>query len=67
MININYLNHSLVFSSRSKGSYIFYNCEKCSGLFWWDIDNVFYYYDRNDGWIGNELTCDEFLIKKIIE
>lgn len=65
-MNLNYLKHKLTRISDSK--YIF-TCEKCNSIIKYDIhSNIYYYLDTGDGhFYSLMLTCDEMIIKNIIE
>jgi hypothetical protein len=43
---------------------IFYDCIKCNYLFGWDSGDFYYW---NDTWVYTELSCEELIIKMIIE
>jgi hypothetical protein len=82
MINKNYLNHKLNNTSINNielSSY--YICEKCNSHIWYQDPDIsvynalmvsyeYYYNHNNNGiyvWLKLQLTCDEMIIKGIIE
>jgi len=45
---------------------IFFDCSKCNNLFWFEQEEL-YVWDKKSRWIITNLTCEEFIIKGIIE
>jgi hypothetical protein len=61
------LNHNLIKSATHvMHTFNFLDCEKCNKEFWLDDDDIFYIY-VNGNWELATLTCDEVIIKNIIE
>lgn len=71
MLNINYLGHTFIFYKVDLTCYVDeFICEKCNIIVWCDNFTIKYYYIRpNYHWFSEllELTCDEHVIKNIIE
>ena len=70
METIEYLNHSLVrsFDDQEEPDILElyrYYCLNCSAEVYMDFPNIIYY--EGVQWLKLELTCEEFLIKKILE
>ncbi len=68
-----YLGHNLVTSKEIFSGLLdlrFYDCKKCDNLFWLDGDELYYYNLINENeniWHYTTLTCDELVIKLILE
>jgi hypothetical protein len=66
MININFMGHDLYRSD--DGNLGFFLCKKCSvKIDYLEGDSREYLYVRNSLRYAPDMTCDEFIIKDIIE
>lgn len=66
IIDKNYLNHSFIDGNINMNMYGHYTCEKCKKEIYYN-DYDFGYYDDEYPWKKIELTCEEVIIKGIIE
>ena len=75
MLSLDFLNHSLI-----KKEYNNFHCTKCNNLFWYQdkysedyddecVDSQFFIYHKHRRYMNGEckLTCEELIIKNIIE
>lgn len=61
------LNHNLIKSANpGMHTFNFLDCEKCNKEFWLDDDGAFYIY-INGHWQITTISCEELIIKNIIE
>ena len=68
MINLNYLGHSFKLSRKyNMGEDADYVCEHCNVLVWYRNDNDIFWFNIPDYWIKLKLSCNEMIIKNIIE
>ena len=70
MFNFNYLNHDFIeYIGRHTGipqsEYTFYICNKCNIEIYYQSFSMIYYFHGEDDIL--KLTCDEMIIKNIIE
>jgi hypothetical protein len=61
--NSKHLGHNFEATTTSP-DFLFYKCKICEVLFWEDAGFLYYW---DDNWIVTNLTCEEFIIKSIIE
>jgi hypothetical protein len=75
-INLNYNNHQLEITNEIYKSFnedekclSVYKCLKCNKLILIDYYKKYYYKDGSDFWVmhDNTLSCEELIIKSIIE
>lgn len=64
--DINYKNHSFVFTPYYKNSRHF-TCNKCNSIAILGSDNRYYMWQFGEYINENHLTCEEVIIKSIIE
>ena len=62
VFNKNYLGHNIIRSDAD----IFYICTKCNSVIHWNYTNEKYFFWVSN-WVELENTCDEMIIKNIIE
>lgn len=67
---MNYLDHNLIRSSLPylDGRYPIYICEICT-LKCWSLNDVQIYYHKDGCWkyLHENITCEEYIIKEILE
>lgn len=74
-IDLHYKNHNLFFYKtlddgkkyENNKDFGYYKCEKCNNIIYFTRDGLYYIVNRYEITSNKELTCEEHLIKNIIE
>lgn len=72
-VDLNYKNHNFISFTNKIIKYDHYICKICNNVFFYNANNIYYLIidlDKNDFFghmFKTEFTCEEFIIKNIIE